>query len=397
MNRKKNKSNLKKLYNLHAWLGFQLAIIMFVILATGTIATISNEIDWLIFDELRASEKPANSPQKMPAENWQAIYATLKESYPNGQPVYLKTMGEDYLTYRATIIDDSLHHKFVQIDQWTHKITGTMPQLTVQRFFRDFHRYLFMPALPGIIIVCFFAFILVISLYTGLKTTRNWKKALWRFRVDQGPRITLSDAHKLSGLWGIWFTCIICITGIWYLYEFSFRLVGATLEPRGAAIERVIDNSKLHLSSKDFNEIVQLAQLTHKDWEITSIFIPQTSDKPIQMRGIKDNPLLRERAYRVYIDPITKEVIDIFTPDSIGTNAYLNEYIDPLHFGFFAGLWSKLIWFFFGLALTGLSVTGVIMSWKRTKSKALTQTQIVTLPLLILTVIAFLFWLQRYI
>jgi len=22
------------------------------------------------------------------------------------------------------------------------------------------------------------------------------------------------------------------ITGIWYLYEFSFRLVGATLEPR---------------------------------------------------------------------------------------------------------------------------------------------------------------------
>ncbi len=109
------------------------------------------------------------------------------------------------------------------------------------------------------------------------------------------------------------------------------------------------------------------------------------------MRGIKDNPLLRERAYRVYIDPITKEVIDIFTPDSIGTNAYLNEYIDPLHFGFFAGLWSKLIWFFFGLALTGLSVTGVIMSWKRTKSKALTQTQIVTLPLLILTVIAFFF------
>ncbi|TMP42837.1 PepSY domain-containing protein [Pseudoalteromonas citrea] len=393
----KKRKGLKKLYNLHAWVGFQLSIIMFVILATGTIATLSNEIDWLIFEELRASEKPLNaSPMYTPGE-WVALYSALQDAYPNGQILDLYSMGEDYLTYRATLKDTALGNEFVNIDQWTHKITGNVGYLTVQRFFRDFHRYLFMPALPGIIIVCAFAFVLLISLYTGIKTTKNWRTALWRLRLNQGSRIAVSDAHKLSGLWGMWFTLLISVTGIWYLYEFSYQLFDASIEPNGPIIERTnSENNKFNMTLEEFREIVNIAHGVHKDWEITAIYLPATTEQPIEINGVKNNPLLRDRAYRVYLDPTNNTILEVLSPDLIGINANINEYIDPLHFGSFGSIWSKAIWFLFGLMLTAMSVTGVLMTWKRTKSRALTKPQISTLPILVFSGVVFIFWIQRF-
>ena len=405
---KDNRKSLKKLYNWHAWVGFNFAILMFVVLFTGTIATVSNEIDWFIFDELRASSKPEGRSSKPTADDWSEIYASIKEAYPYGQPRFMLTMGEDYLTFRAMIDDEAIDNEFVQVDQWTYEVTGTMPRLSVQRFFRDFHRYLFMPALPGIIFSCSMAFILAISIYTGLKTTRNWRKALFRVRFDKGGRIALSDLHKFMGLWGVWFTILMCFTGLWYFYEFGYRLTGNSVEPRGPQVEIAEQSNsslftndnqsanEIYLTAEEFTQAIRTAQNVHDDWHITSIIIPQNKTSPIQMRGVKNNPLLRDRAYRVFIHPETLKVISLFTPESIGVNAYLNEYADPLHFGTFGGIWTKIIWFIFGIALTGMSLTGVWMTWKRIKSKSLTRTQFGTLPIFVLAAIALYFYIGRF-
>lgn len=394
-----NRKLLKTLHKLHTWLGFNLAIMMFLILITGTFSVLSNEMDWLFFKQLRASEKPADAASKASDIDWVNIYKAVKEKYPDGQPRYLFSMGEDYLTYRAIVDDKSLHQQFVQIDQWTYDVTGTIPRLTVQRFLRDLHRSLFMPTFPGIVIVCTFGFVLVISIYTGLKATKNWKTALWRIRLKQGVRVALSDTHKILGLWGVWFSILICVTGIWYFYEFSVKVFGSTLEPEPPKLEQnllINDGQSLNLSVHQFQQIISKAQSSHDNWYITSIIIPAETSRPIEMRGVKNNPLLRDRAYRVFIDPISKQLTHTFTPESIGVNAYLNEYADPLHFGNFGGIWSKLIWFIFGLALSLMSVTGVVMTWKRTKIKTISKTQIYTLSILGFMGIAFIAWFKNY-
>ncbi|WP_260491219.1 PepSY domain-containing protein [Pseudoalteromonas maricaloris] len=88
----RQRKRLRKLYDLHAWVGFQLAAVMFVILATGTIATVSNELDWLVFEQMRASQKPKEVKEQT-AASWRNMYASIAERYPEGRVTTLGTMG----------------------------------------------------------------------------------------------------------------------------------------------------------------------------------------------------------------------------------------------------------------------------------------------------------------
>ena len=267
-NKTQQRKFLKKLYHLHAWVGFQLALVMFVILATGTIATLSNEIDWLVHEPMRAS-KPSEGYHSLQARDWRAMYEAITAQYPESKVLTLGSMGEDYFNYRARVTNAAGESRYVYVDPWTHEVTGETSLLTVQRVFRDLHRYLFMPAFPGLPIVTAFAFVLLISLYTGLKTTRNWKTALWRVRTKQGARILLSDLHKVFGLWGLWFTSVIIITSFWYLFEFGVRVSGSSLEPSAPTVNALVaQENTYHFSGTQLEQGFIQAQQSIDNWTI---------------------------------------------------------------------------------------------------------------------------------
>ena len=400
MSKTQDRKYLKKLYNLHAWVGFQLAIVMFIILLTGTIATVSNEIDWLIFDEMRATSATrdnTNNGVSSLTPQWSNLYKASTDYAPDAKIKSISTMGSDYFTYRVRAQFEDGKDRFIQVDQFTNVAKGDIPLLTVQRFFRDLHRYLFMPNYLGLPTVTFFAFILAISLYTGLKTTRNWKTAISRLRLNQGPRILLSDLHKVLGLWGIWFVVVIVLTSLWYLFEFGAAAAGNRFEPAPPKLEQTVsEDYGKPMTVKQFSEAVEVAQSAIEDWNITSVQFPNSPTGTLRFKGVGSNPLLRDRAHKVDIDPVTLDIIAVQFPKNMSWANYINEYADPLHFGYFGGLTTKLIWFVFGLGLTGLSVTGVMMTWKRTKQSAMTTVQIRTLPILALSAFFFFFWLQRF-
>tara|TARA_Y100000588_G_C14166202_1_gene886985 strand:+ start:136 stop:1380 length:1245 start_codon:yes stop_codon:yes gene_type:complete len=390
---------LKKLYNLHAWVGFQLSLVLFIIVATGTIATVSNEIDWLVFEEMRTFNTPPSVLDNADDEivKWNSIYEATLNYAEQAKIKSISTMGHENFTYRVRAEFPDGHDRFIHVDQYTYEVTGDIPILTIQRFFRDFHRYLFMPNYLGLPTVTFFAFILAISLYTGLKTTRNWKTAITRLRLNQGPRILLSDLHKLLGLWSLWFFIVIVITSWWYLFEFGAAVAGNRFEPRPPKATVISNYEQVNpVSTTQFSSAFQKASQAIEDWQITGVLFPTSDTAALRFTGIGNNLLLRERAHKVDIDITNQRIIGVQEPKSMAWTNYLNEYADPLHFGYFGGLLTKLIWFVFGVGLTTLSATGVMMTWKRTKSSALTKTQKRTLPILLLALVYFVFWLQRY-
>jgi uncharacterized iron-regulated membrane protein len=383
------RSARKRLYALHAWVGFQLAAIMALVLATGTIATLSNEIDWLLQHDMRVTPDGERV-------SWGRIAEAVQAHRPEAHLITLQDMGGDHFAFRARVEDPYGRQTFVHVDQWTGEVTGETHPLTVQRFFRDLHRYLFMPNYLGLPIVSAMAFVLGISLYTGLKTARNWRTLMFRVRARKGPRVLVGDAHKAAGLWGSWFFVVMIVTGIWYLAEFGAAIGGARFEPpRPALGEARIEALGPVIRDADTDAYLEVVEAVFPELRPTAIHFPFSVGHAVTVLGHVSNPLLRQRANRVFLDPVSLEVLRVQRDTDISWTAYLNEMADPLHFGNFAGLPTKLIWFVFGLAMTGLSLTGVWLTWRRLDDKSPSRAQIATLPVLMLSALFFFAWLDR--
>ena len=388
--KKANKSKKRKRYELHAWLGFHLALIMSVVLLTGTIATISNEIDWLIYPEMRVSPDGSRV-------SWGDMENAVKTRAPDDRLNAIVSGAGDHFAYRATLFPEDGGWYFLHINQWTGEVTGRTHPLTVQRFFRDLHRYLFMPSVFGLPIVASMAFVLLLSLYTGWRTVGRLTTAATRLRRDRGIRVFIGDLHKSSGVWAIWFMILMIVTGTWYLAEFVAPAFGSRFEPARPVL------SETRLSELDGTQerlpvdtLVAIARKQIPDWTPTDVYYPSRDNMPVSVLGATDDFLIRPRANRVFIDPYSGEVLLAQKSSEISWVAYVNEMADPLHFGFFGGLATKLIWFVFGLMLTGLSVTGVWLTYKRLRTVAVSKTQFATMPILMLAMISFYFYVQRF-
>lgn len=388
--KKKKKTARKKLYELHTWVGFHLAVIMFVVLFTGTVATIANEIDWITQHDMRVSP----DGEKV---SWGEMTEAVQFAHPDATITRIQSMMGDHFAYRADVTDPYGVRAFVHVNQWTGEVTGTTHPLTVQRVFRDLHRYLFMPGLIGLPIVCSMAIFLSISLYTGLKTSRNWRTLMTRVRVSKGPRTAVGDAHKAAGLWSIWFFVLIIVTSFWYFAEWGTQIGGGKFIPDRPTIpiERAQSFGDV-IPIHETDTIIAAAQEAMPELEIADVFFPVTARSIPYVNGSRGNPILRNRANQVFLDPITLEPIKIQYSEEVGWVAWLNETADPLHFGFFGGLPTKLIWFVFGVAMTGLSASGVWLTYKRLRTVSISRAQIASFPILLTATFFGYHYLERY-
>ncbi len=368
----------RRLFDLHSWLGFNLAACMTLVTVTGTLAVISDEIDWLLKPELRASAGTADA-------TWDDIDRILREQAPGHVVTALTTHEADYLNYRATMIDPNGRRYYLYIDPVTGEFAGTTGTLTVQRFLRDLHRYLFLPAVLGLPLVTTMAVVLMISLYSGLKTVRNWRTVATRIRLRQGTRVVVGDYHKAAGLWSTWFFVIIIVTSFWYFAEFTAFLGGSPFEPSplGPSADRT-----MHLATTGETastaQLIAAAQGALPGLWPREVFFPRHVGDAVVVNGRLHDPLVRNRSNRVSLDPMDASVINVQRSAELGLVAYVNNLADPLHFGSFGGLVTKLIWFGFGTVLVSLSITGVWLTWRRLRRRTPSTAQLATLPLLLI-------------
>lgn len=348
-------------FRVHSWIGVITGLLLFVVCWSGTVATLSNEIDWLLTPQLRV--EPAGK-----ALSLARVHASVAAVYPQASIDRIHApLGPRYAAQAIVELRDQRYVR-VHLNTYTAEILGSSSYFNVQRFFRSFHMMLFNGKL-GYYIVWVLSVPFLVSLLSPLVFYRRWWRRFFDFRTGRGTRVFWSDAHKVAGLWSLAFAFIIALTSVWYLFEAvrldvldgKFSWVG-TDETAVNRLPALPPGKPLPLE-----ELLARAKQARPDLDVKTLSLGPSGYFHVDGQG--DEWLLRDRANKLYLDAREGSVAFNQRASELSLYWRWSDTADPLHFGNFAGLASKLLWFFFGLVVSGLCLTGAYLHAKRLQSE----------------------------
>ena len=189
--------NAKSWFNLHSWAGLFVGVLLFVTCVSGTLATLSHELEYLTGAKYRALSSSSST-------NYLALENTLNKHYPQAQILYIQRHKQDYLATEAALkVGDSF--RFVYLDAATGTLLGGGEWARISRFLRNWHMNLSM-GWTGKLIVTSLSMSKIIFLRLLLKIIPVLWKAMFRLLLP-GFAWFFVHFHKLirphpGPLWG---------------------------------------------------------------------------------------------------------------------------------------------------------------------------------------------------
>lgn len=332
-------------WTVHQWVGLKLSLFMAFIMLTGTLAVVSNEIDWLLQPSLRVAPASAQRPVQ-----WATI-AQNAAAHPSVAEIWsMEAPIAPAFAVKVTVKDTRGDLFYLHAHPVTGDIQGAGPWVGAQRVLRNMHRHLNLPTKIGVPIVAFLGFLLLISLITSLVVYKKWWRGFTKPLRSRDARTWWGDFHRLAGVWSLWFVALIALTSVWYFVE-SLGL--AAPPPPRMKLEAPVATGPQGLAPA-----FAAAEAAYPGLKVRRVLLPGEESPVLQLHGDFEAILVRPRANAVWVDPASAQVL--LKTDGRDMNAHqrISEMADPLHFGDFGGYWTKLPWFLFGLLLTGLSLSG---------------------------------------
>lgn len=360
-------------FQLHGWFSLPIWIIFCFVCLTGTISVVSHELTWLTNPDSRASN-PQNLTQKPTAE----LVSIVQKKHPMAEVSLVMTF-ESYLVNAIVFNDKDKANAVAYINQYTGEIQAINVGITFSGFMRSLHGWLLFPWQSsysiGYYLVCAMAIVMLGALITGLVIYKKFWRAFTqpKIRINQGKKTLLSDLHRLAGAWSLWFLMLMSLTGLWYLCQAILWHADIDIESPApiVAVEQLpaasINQPKPPISLTD---ALKIAQQKFPDFKGTYIMLPEHNRDTYKLYGEGDFIFYDQYSYGVIVNPWSGVIESERSPAKMTALQTLSHIADPLHYGTIGGIWTKLIWFVFGVLLTGMSITGFLMWGTRTVKAA---------------------------
>lgn len=356
----------RRLFQIHGWLGVNLGLLLFIVCFSGAIATVSHEIEWLLNPAVRATPPSAAAP----FASWTAWYAAVKDAHPSARIQSIDAPDGPRWAARATIAYSDADWRYVYVDPYSAQVTGTFSEFGIPRFFRSFHKqfYIYPGSLPhGVYAVGPLGLVLLLSLATGL----SFYRFRWRDLFVRGPwrnrRAFWSALHRATGMWTVPMAILITATGVWYFVERALEdldvALPSTTVSRPAAVAAAGDAPLWPMRIED---AVSLAERTVPDFRVSSLSFSRAASPALVLHGQTDAWLVRDAANTIRIDPYLARVDDVSLAGQLHPVTRWVHTADPLHFGTFGGVATKLFWLLAGLSSSLAILLGVRVWYLRT-------------------------------
>lgn len=358
----------KALFRLHAWIGSNLGLLLFAICLSGTVAVFSAELHWLVDPSIRV-QKPAGG--KLGPMSWQVLYDRVAQAHPHAQLLSLHAPHADGFPAAAIVAYTPQDFRTILIDPHSGAIKGHRGSFGLTSFLRIFHKQLYVvPTIFGIhgtLIVGALAIALLLASIAGLLSITRWWRTLFVLRNGRSPRLFWSDLHRAAGIWSLLVSILLSLTGIWYLAE-NLLHSGKLLQenrppPRLSASE--LQRHPAQLAMLDLDRAVEIARDAFPQMHVSQIRLPVRPADALSFSGEADAWLVRDRSNAVAMDPYTGRILQVRRAADLNIFPRWIETADPLHFGTFGGLATRVIWLIAGIALCGGMLAGLYGAWLR--------------------------------
>ena len=214
-----------------------------------------------------------------------------------------------------------------------------------------------LPAKIGVPIVSLLAIPLLISIITSFWIYKRWWKGFFRKPRSGRKRRFWGDLHRLTGVWSLAFLFIIALTSAWYLVEsLGGRAPPAAELPRGES-----GRPPAAVTGAQLDAMIAKAQQQYPELDIDNIRFPLKHGQPVVLHGQTDAVLVRPRANAIAFDAADGQEVHRHYAGDLNAHQRISEAADPLHFGTFGGLTTRILWFIFGLGMSALSLTGMYL------------------------------------
>jgi uncharacterized iron-regulated membrane protein len=342
----------------HRYTGLVVGILVAAIALTGSLLNLHVVCDKLTLRVSPIGESLAETfHERLPIE---VIIAKAKEIYPT-----LSVSSLSMPTSSTEPITVSIGENIVHINPYTGTMVGQPTTGHYTNLLYSIHINL-LGGEWGAYVAGIVGLLATILCVTGIVLWPAWRKLTTGFKIkwNASQKRLNFDLHKVVGIITATFLILAMGTGfLWNFGEWTNPIIYAmTLSPQSVEeakepVSKLIVNQPKIAFTED---LLQKAIAALPGGEVRYISLPDTPEGVFNIRKELPHNIWAS----VLLDQYSGEIIEVgSTTQSLGDK--LIESFPIVHYGTFAGTYSRIFYIFVGLAPAILLTTGFIMWWHR--------------------------------